>query len=305
MLGIIDNCKKTQEQIELYLDNELEGQEQLEVQEHLQACVSCNQVYKEMKALLSQVSQAKPLYPVPKSLRKSIENLLNDVPESYQASPELHNKVIAILERKPTKSSIFPYKKVVAAIAATIIIFFTTAVYWLSNNVPVISNQSNFALMAVDSHLRHQRGQLPLEINSSSAEEISKWFANKLSFNLKLPNYQEVSGQEKLYQLEGARLVGFKDDYAAHVSYKMQNRPITLVVTSSFVATPSGGEKIISKGLVFYYSVIKDLKVISWTDRGLTYALISDLAERGQQSCIVCHSGTEDKDFIDDLKIKF
>jgi hypothetical protein len=42
--------------------------------------------------------------------------------------------------------------------------------------------------------------------------------------------------------------------------------------------------------------------VITWSDRGLTYALVSDLEERGQHSCIVCHQGTKDQDFISNLK---
>ncbi len=40
------------------------------------------------------------------------------------------------------------------------------------------------------------------------------------------------------------------------------------------------------------------------SDRGLTYALVSDLEERGQQSCTVCHQGTKDQDFIAPLKPK-
>jgi hypothetical protein len=119
---------------------------------------------------------------------------------------------------------------------------------------------------------------------------------------VKLPNYQESSGQEKLYTLEGARLVSFQNEYAAYVEYRMKQRPISLVITSDSVARPSGGEEIASKGLRFHYNAIDGLKVITWSDRGLTYALVSDLEERGQQSCIVCHAGTKDRDFIEPLK---
>jgi hypothetical protein len=161
---------------------------------------------------------------------------------------------------------------------------------------------SDFALMAIDTHERHQRGQLPLEITSDAPRDISAWFAGKVPFSLELPNYQELSGQEKLYELEGARLVGYKSDYAAYVAYQMQMRPISLLVTSDTVAQPSGGEEIASKGISFHYDSIGGLKVITWSDRGLTYALVSDLEERGQQSCIVCHQGTTDKDFIESLK---
>jgi hypothetical protein len=99
-------------------------------------------------------------------------------------------------------------------------------------------------------------------------------------------------------------LVGYRNDYAAYVAYKMRMHPISLVVTSEVVAQPSGGEEIVSKGLTFHYDSIQGLKVITWSDRALTYALVSDLEERGQQSCLVCHQGTRDQDFIEDLKPK-
>jgi len=62
------------------------------------------------------------------------------------------------------------------------------------------------------------------------------------------------------------------------------------------------GEQIISKEIIFHYNSISGLKVITWSDRGLTYALVSALDERGQQWCIVCHQGAKDGDFIDSLK---
>jgi len=156
--------------------------------------------------------------------------------------------------------------------------------------------------MAAETHLRHVRGQLPLEMASENPQDISTWFTGKVNFSVQIPNYQESSGQEKLYTLEGARLVFFKNEYAAYVAYQMSHRPISLVITSDSEAKPSGGEEIASRGLRFHYNAIDGLKVITWSDRGLTYALVSDLEERGQQSCIVCHQGTKDQDFIEPLK---
>ena len=84
----------------------------------------------------------------------------------------------------------------------------------------------------------------------------------------------------------------------------MRNRSISLVITSDNLAVPSGGEEIHAKVLTFHYDQIRGLKVLTWSDRGLTYALVSDLEERGQQSCVVCHQGTKDQDFIAPLKPK-
>jgi len=165
-----------------------------------------------------------------------------------------------------------------------------------------LSRPSGFARLAAESHERRLKGQLPLEISSDSPKEISDWFAGKVSFSFQLPNYQESSGQERLYELEGARLVALENDYAACVAYRMRQRPITLVVTSNAIAMPSGGEEIAFKGLNFHYHSIAGFKVITWTDRGLTYALVSDFDERGQQSCIICHTGSRDREMIEALR---
>ena len=108
-----------------------------------------------------------------------------------------------------------------------------------------------------------------------------------------------MSGQAQLYRIEGGRVVRFKNDYAAYVSYQMDRQPISLLVTSDSVAAPGGGDEIVSKGITFHYDSIDGLKVITWSDRGLTYALVSNLKERGQQSCLVCHQGTKDTDFLE------
>jgi hypothetical protein len=156
--------------------------------------------------------------------------------------------------------------------------------------------------MAVDVHQRHLRDQLPLEIRSKAPREVSTWFSGKVPFQVELPNYQEVSGQEKLYNVNGARLVGYKSDYAAYVAYEMRGKLISLVITSDAIAEPSGGEVIVSKGIPFHHNAIGELKVITWSHRGLTYALVSDLEERGQPSCLVCHQGTTDREFLQSLK---
>jgi hypothetical protein len=189
--------------------------------------------------------------------------------------------------------------------AAALLVLLLPVVVWRivrDGDHPENGAPSAFALKAAESHLKHIRGQLPLEITSSRPEDISEWFENKVNFHVKLPSYQESSGQEILYKLEGGRLVNFQNDYAAYVSYHMKDRPISLVITSELLAQPSGGEEIASQGLKFHYNAIDGLKVITWSDRGLTYALVSDLEERGQQSCIVCHQGTRDQDFIEPLK---
>ena len=277
------NCEEIRERLTLYLDNELQGDERAGIEAHVHSCASCSAFVEKELAFLNAIRGSAPL---------------------HTAAPELKSQVAEILDgtqRVARGSS----RRWILAIAAAVLVLLLPVIVWRvvrQNKHPENGTPSPFALMAAESHLRHSRGQLPLEVESSNPQDISAWFTNKLAFNVKLPSYQESSGQDKLYTLEGARLVGYQNDYAAYVAYRMKDRPISLVITSEQLAKPSAGEVLAARGLTFHFNAIDGLKVITWSDRGLTYALVSDLDERGQQSCIVCHQGTKDKDLIEPLK---
>lgn len=280
----MNNCEDIRERLSLYLDNELQGDERTAFEAHVRACQSCASFVEKERTFLNAIRSGRPL---------------------HLASPELRARMAEVMSG-PSPAMRPPLRlKWILPVAAAVLVLLVPLVVWRgmrSSHRPGNGGPSRFALMAAESHLRHARGQLPLEMESSSPHDISTWFANKVNFNVKLPSYQESSGQEKLYTLEGARLVGYESDYAAYVAYRMKERPISLVITSELVARPSGGEEIAAGALTFHYDAIEGLKVLTWSDRGLTYALVSDLEERGQQSCIVCHAGTKDRSFIEPLK---
>jgi anti-sigma factor RsiW len=291
----MDSCQAIREQMAFYLDGELYGGELAAFEEHLAGCAACHQRCAQERRWLSGVREARPLYPAPPALRERVERLLAAAPAPHLAPPALRERVRRSLRPRGGRRAL------VLAVT-TALLLLALAVYFPGRRGREFDPPSEFARMAVGTHLRHERGQLPFEISGDSPEQVSAWFAGKVPFSLKLPNYQESSGQEKLYRIEGGRLVAFRNDYAAYIGYQMRGRPITLVVTSQAVAQPAGGERITSRGLTFHYASIDGLKVITWADRGLTYALVSDLEERGQQSCIVCHEGTRDRDFIEGLR---
>ena len=272
-------CDDIRGRMTLYLDDELQGTERATIEAHLSECQSCRAIFARELDFLNTVRGGGQLYVAPPELRAKVQQSL-----------------------RPRRSSRVNW---MVAAAAVLLVLLLPVVAWRivkRADKPEKGPAGSFALLAAETHLRHVRGQLPLEVESTSPQDISSWFVNKVNFRVKLPNYQESSGQEKLYVLEGARLVGFQNDYAAYVAYQMKERPISLVITSASLVEPTGGEEIPAGGLKFHYNAIDGLKVLTWSDRGLTYALVSDLEERGQQSCIVCHEGAKDQNFIEPLK---
>ena len=277
----MNQCDQIRNQIAFYLDDELEGGERAELDAHLRACEPCREVFTRKQRLLESVRENRPLYSAPESLRSRVEEMLSAAPPAHETPAKLRHRIQRLLQINGSDRGGVAYARgITAFVAVALLIGWGVAEYLKSRS----RTPSHFAMMAVTTHQRHLRDQLPLEITSDLPEQISKWFVGKVPFSVELPNYQESSGQEKLYSLEGARLVGYNDGYAAYVAYQMQKRPISLVVTREDVARPSGGEEIVSRGLTFHYDSIQGLKVITWSDRGLTYALVSDLEERGQQS---------------------
>ncbi len=294
-------CEEIRGQMNFYLDDELHVEERAAVEAHLRACQGCSEMVGRERDFLESVRESQPLHTAGDELRQKVEKILSRAPAPLRAP----DRVRARLRRSLAAHQKFKPSRRSLAIAATVILTLTVGLWFAINPRPrERGTPSAFARMAVETHERHLAGRLPLEVATASADEISRWFAGKVPFSLKLPDYQGSSGQEKLYDLEGARLVAFNNDYAAYVAYRMRTRPISLVVTSEATAQPRGGEEIVSRGLTFHYDTIDGLKVITWSDRGLTYALVSDLEERGQQSCTVCHAGTKDRDFIEGLKPK-
>lgn len=279
----MNNCNEFYARLVLYLDDELGDNKKLAVEQHLKGCQACRQVLERERWFKEYVGGSGPLYKAPESLRTRVASIVSTAP----IEPPVHPLTAARRMLFGQDVNYFSgMRKTVMAAAYILLVSFGI---WLSIAMLFPSQSVTFASVAVDTHKRHSQGRLPLELTTDSPEQITKWFDGKIPFIMELPNYSEELNRDKLYRLKGARLVVFENDYAAYVSYMMGERLISLMVASSDVAKPTGKEKIDSQDLTIYYDTIDELKVITWSHRGLTYALVSDLEERGQQSCMVCH----------------
>ena len=267
-------CDAARRLISPFLDGELVGEDRTAFQAHVDFCPVCRGVLADEEAVVDAARRA----------------LVRP-----QAPPELRARVEALLAAAPAVRR--SRRGWIAAAAALLLTLGAGASYRLARRVEPTApaSTSALALLAADTHLRYTRGQLPLEIGSDRPEVVSRWFSGRVPFNLTLPDYPVAPGELKPYALLGGRLVSYRDDYAAYVAYRMDDRPISLLVTSAQLARPAGGETVTFGSLVFHQQSVNGLKVITWTDKGLTYALASDLSVNGSQSCMVCHGSPEER----------
>ncbi len=289
-------CESWRLRVILHLDDELDAGERRLVESHLKTCAACRGAFNRERLFREGVRRRRPLHAVPDDLRTRVALIVD---AGRAVSP-------AAGVRRRTRPAPSGAARRLRAYAGAVLIAGLVGLFGVRNVSDMVvasAEAASFPGMAVDAHKRHQRGQLPLELATDAAGDVSRWFEGKVPFAVTLPDPREAFGQEDRYEIQGARLVGFNGDYAAYVAYRMDRRPVSLVITSVAVARPEGGETLHAKGIPFHFETIDDLKVVTWTHRSLTYALVSNLEERGQRSCMVCHQGAGERDFIDTLSI--
>ena len=295
----MNGCGDIRDQLAFYLDYELSDLDRVLFEEHVRSCHSCSDAITGERSFLELLRSDGRGDSVPRSVRSRVEGVLQTATEAERAPADLRRRVEHLVG---VPRSVPAWRRFAVASMAVSLALLALAFAWRTS-APEAVGPSEFAVMSVATHQRHQRGSLPLEIETGSPEAVKNWFGDKVPFLLELPTYQEVSGQDRLYGIVGARLVAYRGDYAAFVAYEMSTRPISLIVTSTTLAPPSGGQIVVARGLTFHFDVVDGLRVITWSHRGLTYALVSDLEERGEDSCKVCHAGAPEQDFLVELRV--
>jgi anti-sigma factor RsiW len=266
-------CDAVRAWIHPYIDGEVGSEEQFALEAHLLECHSCRAEYESIRHVVGTARGSKPLYPQPASLQAMLEHALKE-----------HG---AIRRRQTLKRF-----AALAGCMATVGLFIAVA--------PMLRPQQ-FTSFAADAHLRYSKGTLPLAVTSGEPRVVSEWLEQYLPFHLALPNFPSEVGERKNYSLVGARSIQFGGREVAFLGYEMDRHPISLLVASEADVVPSGGETYRSGGLLFHFSSEKGLKLITWRDRGLSYALVSDVQVSAARSCIVCHGSRTDRQKFENL----
>jgi hypothetical protein len=153
---------------------------------------------------------------------------------------------------------------------------------------------ASYVETAVAAHRSYLDGDRPLELRSSSPELVTTWFADKVPFPFRLPNAQSTPNSTPAYRLTGAGLVNYRGNKAALVTYEKESGKISLLVASSKAAPVAGGDEVRFGDLTFHYRTDNGFKVITWSNHGLSYALVSSVSGSARESCLVCHQNMAD-----------
>ena len=283
------DCDDYRSMIPLFLDDELSGNELEAFRKHLMDCTDCKELLAEEKTLSQLLHRTRPLYQAPELLRTRVSGIISsEVGTGFQAPERLRRHILRILA-SPLKGVSQPAFRWNQLAAVGLVIVFALLF------IPQIVQRARanaFVEEAAATHRSYLDGNLPMEIHTSSPAAVTAWFAGKVPFHFQLPDSQNG---EPVYRLTGSRLISFRGANAALATYEMQDQKISLLVVSDKSARAEGGESVQSGNLTFHYHTVGGFKVITWSNHGLTYALVSSFPGSAEQSCLVCHQNMADR----------
>jgi anti-sigma factor RsiW len=267
------NCSQVRESLHLYLDGELAPRQELELEAHLLDCECCRREYNEVRQVVDTVRGSKPLYESSSQLRETVEVMVNRAAKRQLNQHRLR--------------TVLP----LAAAACLLVML----------GVVPLFQETSFTAYAADVHQRYASGKLPLDIQSDQPQAVSSWLESRLTFPVNMPNYPSEPGEAKAYTLTGARLMQYDGEDVAYLAYRMNNRPVSLLVGSNHRIIPAGDDVYRSGNLLFHFSEKNGLKLITWRDGDLVYALVSDVQVKNAQSCVVCHGSAQERSRFENI----
>jgi anti-sigma factor RsiW len=282
----MNQCDNYSMAVQLYLDNELTGSAQEFFVAHVSECAHCREQLESEQRLSELLRRTVPLYSASEELRIRVESVVaQHSAAAGNRKFELRRRIVSFLGR-PLRYAWLPTLnlRTVAAGCAAIALVLAFVPFMLQR-----VRAADYVDTAVSTHRNYLEGKLPLQFNSDSAGAIAAWFADKVPFHIQLPASQLGANVDPAFRLSGGRVVSFRGALAAMVTYHSQREDVSLLVASSQSAPAAGGDALRSNGLIFYFTSKGGFNVVTWSNHGLTYALVSSLHGSAQHSCLVCH----------------
>ena len=271
-----------------YLDDDLLGQELADFLTHLEDCADCRASLEAERALSHHLHRSRPLYSAPAALRSRVSAIVMHHSES-PARMGFYQSTLQMLQ-----TFVDPARRVLSTRVLALVVLLLGCLFAFVPNVVRLARAASYVETAVATHRSYLDGNRPLTLRTGSPELVTAWFSDKVPFQFRLPNAQSAPNAPLSCRLTGASLVNYRGNPAALVIYEKEGQTISLLVASSKSAVVAGGDEVRFGTLTFHYRTDDGFKVITWSNHGLSYALVSSVSGSARESCLVCHQSMAD-----------
>lgn len=178
------------------------------------------------------------------------------------------------------------------AAAAALVALLGGGVYWQVNRPwaqmrAATAEPTRFEAEGRAFHERLGRGER-LDFSPRDDQHAWQWLASQRApVAGLLPNHS--ADERRRFQVIGAAVRTVAGARASVVSYRIDNRPVTLVLANAKDVAGAPAAGLLSKS-VRHRRDANGANVLTWTVGGGTYVMVSELDDFGQRACFVCHT---------------
>ncbi len=226
-----------------YVDGELDLPRSLEIDQHLEECAGCAQVYSGLQAARTALKDRAPYFQAPSSLQKRIRLSIRKASKTEGLTPILSWRVLAL--------------------AASVGFILVTGWALLSMLPP--RSEPVLAQVLLDRHVGSQMlpGRL-VDVKSSDRHTVKPWLSGKVDFSPAVP---DLSDHE--FSLVGGRLDYLDNRQIAALVYQRREHVINLFIWPAGQGAEAPQRAETRRGF----------HLLHWTQSGMTYWAVSDLNE--------------------------
>lgn len=157
---------------------------------------------------------------------------------------------------------------------------------------------TGFEQTAVSLREQAARGTLPLDVASGSPAVVRRWVRERtgLGADLAVQRPAEDAGR---FELLGAKDLTVAGARALAVVYRIDGHPtVLLTARAGDVADRPQAWSLAGKTVRHHVDPASGGRILSWTNSGQIYTLVSELPALGLDSCFICHTDAERRRLI-------
>ncbi len=231
-------CEQWREQLDRYVDGELDPAQASALSAHLRGCADCAADALERVQLKRSVQMAG---------------------KRYTASTELRNRIAKTIAAKP-RHGVGWYWKILTLPAFALLMLAVAVNLYVGHEDA--RRQRVYSELA-DLHVAALAGSTPVDVVSTDRHTVKPWFQGKIPFTFNLP---ELQGSE--FTLLGGRVTYLAQTPGAQLIYHVRKHEISV-----FIFQDRGEGAGLPEGLEHPQS----FNVQTWTQNGLRYFVVGDV----------------------------
>jgi mycothiol system anti-sigma-R factor len=253
------DCFIDEEELNLFIDDEVSAERKLDLNQHLYSCAECEYRYEIASRLKEVLKESSADVTAPTWLKERIIEQIRKEPPIRV--PRFWEYLMGVVGRKP----LVP----VAAVGMLVAVF----MFFIFTGNPFSSGNMPFIHELVEEHYEYIEEPLNLGIKSNDMARISSWLTSESGMNILLPSDEEIPDPG------GACVLEEDGETIGYVFFDQSDKRISLFMFPDSKEELFGQRDMTVRDITVHCGKCTGMNYVLWKNEDLICVLVSDMPE--------------------------